>query len=146
MAADIQYPDALKALDHIESAFLPPGKFTTYGEVCEALGYKPPTHARHVGQVCSLIDSTCFWAKLPFLSAEKVRSENGQHNLASFSGNWESFKDTLIKISASHEWTSKDIGVIRAMLNHMNGEGALSQWERIEGFGRKAQERALTHL
>ena len=91
MSADTQYADARKAIDFIESAFLPAGKFTTYGAVCEALGYKPSRHARH-------------------------------------------------------EWKSKDMGVIRSMLNHMNGEGALAQWARIEGFGHKAQERALTHL
>lgn len=146
MSADTQYADARKAIDFIESAFLPAGKFTTYGGVCEALGYKPSTHARHVGQVCSLIDSACFWAKLPFLSAEKVRSDSGQYNLASFAGDWQPFKDKLIQISAAHEWTPKDMGVIRAMLNHMNGEGALAQWERIEGFGQNAQKRALTHL
>ena len=51
MSAEKQYADALKTIEFIEIAYLRAGKFTTYGSVCEALGYKPSTHARHVGQV-----------------------------------------------------------------------------------------------
>ena len=146
MSADKQYVDALKAIEYIEASFLPAGKFTTYGGVCEALGYKPSKHARHVGQVCSLIDSACFWAKVPFLSLEKVRSDNGLHNSDSFSGDWRTIKDQLIQTSALHQWSNGDVGVIRSMLNHMNGEGALAQWARIDGFGQDALKRALTHV
>lgn len=59
MAADKQYADALRTLEFIERGFLSSGKFTTYGAVCTALGYRPSQYARHVGQVCSLIDAAC---------------------------------------------------------------------------------------
>jgi hypothetical protein len=143
--ADKQYPDALKALEMIERSLLEPGKFVSYGDVCEALGYKRATHARHVGQVCSLIDSACFWAKLPFLSAEKVRTDTGEYNPDSFAGMWQPFKQALIQNAATHLWTAEDIARIRGILNHMNDEGALAQWNRIERAGQAAIDRALSH-
>ena len=145
MAADKQYADALKTLQLIEGRLLPPGKFVSYGDVCEALGYQRSKHARHVGQVCSLIDAACFWAKLPFLSAEKVRTEAGEYNPESFAGMWGPHKQALIENASAHVWTSEDIAKIRSVLNHINGEGALAQWERIERFGQAGIDRALSH-
>lgn len=145
MAADKQYADARKALELIESRLLAPGKFVSYGDVCEALGYERSKHARHVGQVCSLIDAACFWAKLPLLSAEKVRTDTGEYNPESFSGIWEPHKQALIENASAHAWTVGDIAKIRSVLNHINGEGALLQWERIEGFGQAGIDRALSH-
>lgn len=145
MAADKQYADALKALELIERQLLQPGKFVSYGDVCEALGYERAKHARHVGQVCSLIDAACFWAKLPFLSAEKVRTDTGEYNPESFSGIWEPYKQLLVGNASEHLWTVEDIARIRSVLNHINGEGALAQWERIERFGQAGIDRALSH-
>jgi hypothetical protein len=145
VAADKQFADARKALELIESRLLAPGKFVSYGDVCEGLGYERSKHARHVGQVCSLIDAACFWAKLPFLSAEKVRTDIGEYNPDSFSGIWEPYRQALIENASTHVWTMADIGKIRSVLNHMNGEGALMQWERIEGFGQAGIDRALSH-
>lgn len=145
MAAEKQYEDALRTLQVIEDQLLPAGKFISYGKVCEALGYKPLQYARHVGQVCSLIDSACFWAKLPFISAEKIRTDNGGYNPDSFAGIWEPHKQTLLDNAATHAWTKEDIGKIRSTLNHTNGEGALAQWKRIEGFGQAGVDRALSH-
>jgi hypothetical protein len=145
MAADKQYADALKALQLIEGRLLPSGKFVSYGDVCEALGYERSKHARHVGQVCSLIDAACFWAKLPFLSAEKVRTDTGEYNPESFSGIWEPHKHARIGNASAHVWTVEDIAKIRSVLNHINGEGALAQWGRIERFGQAGINRALSH-
>lgn len=60
MAADIQYADASKALEILERNFLPIGECTTYGALCVAIGYRPADYAKHVGQVCSLIDAACY--------------------------------------------------------------------------------------
>lgn len=146
MAADKQYAGAFAAIKYLEQNFLPDGQFTTYGAVCEALHYKPSQHARNVGQVCSVIDAAWFWAKLPFLSLEKVRNDDGQYNPDSFAGDWESIKATLIENSSRHAWSATDIGSIGAKLTHMNGEGAIAQWTQIVAFGQKGRDRALTHI
>jgi len=146
MSADKQYADALNMLKIIEDSLLATGTTTTYGAICSALGYKPLTHARHVGQVCSLVDAACYWARLPFLSLEKIRMDDGQHNPNSFAGNWDGVKDKLIENAARHSWTTDDIGRIRKMLNSVNGEGAVLQWKRINDFGDAGRERAVSYL
>jgi len=130
----------------IEDSLLPSGERTTYGAICTALGYEPLTHARHVGQVCSLVDAACYWAKLPFLSLEKIRTDDGAHNDKSFSGDWDGVKDVLIMNAANHTWTPEDIGRIRKMLNSVNGEGAVLQWKRIGDFGEPARVRAASYV
>jgi len=85
MAAEKQYSDAKQALDLIEREALPPGKYLTYGRLADLLGYEASKYARHFGQVCSLIDSACYWAKLPMLSLEKIRMDSGGYNPDSLS-------------------------------------------------------------
>jgi hypothetical protein len=146
MAADKQYADALNLLKLIEDSFLATGCRTTYGEACNALGYQAATHARHFGQVCSLIDAACYWAKLPSLSLEKIRMDNGEHNPNSFVGQWESVKQVLIDHAAAHNWTKDDIARIRRMLTSVNGEGAVLQWKKIDSFGAAGRERATSYI
>jgi len=146
MPADKQYADALSMLKIIEDTLLPVGARTTYGAICSALGYKPLTHARHVGQVCSLVDAACYWAKLPFLSLEKIRMDNGHHNPYSFADEWDGAKDALVENAARHNWTVDDIARIRRMLNSVNGEGAVLQWKRINDFGDAARVRAVSYI
>jgi hypothetical protein len=117
------------------------GSFLTYGSLTAALGYDASTHSRHIGQVCSLIDSACYWAKLPMLSLEKFRSDDGAHNPESFGGAFTGIKDTLIRNAAARAWSVDDVARIKRALDHMNGESAQLQWQRIGGFGQPALDR-----
>jgi hypothetical protein len=136
MAADKQYADAKRALRVIEKQALVPGDFLTYGYLAKALEYEANKYARHIGQVCSLIDAACYWTKLPSLSLEKIRLDDGSYNADSFSGPWGVVRDRLIANSASRPWSGEDIArLIRTLDTHMNGESALLQWKRIESFG-----------
>src|SRR6188508_1587146 len=109
MAADKQYADAKQALLIIQQNALEPGTYLTYGSLALALGYQPATHARHIGQVCSLIDAACYWMKLPSLSVEKVRLDDGSYNPDSFSGDWAPVKKQLIANSADRQWLAEDV-------------------------------------
>ncbi|MDX2221059.1 MAG: hypothetical protein SF172_18740 [Burkholderiales bacterium] len=143
MSADTQYADAHRVLSLLEQTCLAPNQMTTYGSLCIALGYKGETHARHVGQVCSLIDAACFFAQLPFLSLEKVRRDDGEHNPDSFQKDWAPARKALIQNAQGRAWSVEDVAKIRRNLHNMNGESALLQWKRIEGFGQKGIDRAL---
>src|SRR5687767_15358974 len=109
MAAEKQYSDAKRALDVIGRETLSPGKYITYGKLAELLGYEVLKYARHIGQVCSLIDAACYWAKLPMLSLEKVRMDSGDYNPDSFSGHFTPVKDQLVANAAAHQWNEDDI-------------------------------------
>jgi len=146
MAADKQYADAKAALRVIEQSALAQGSFLTYGSLAKQLGYEAQKHARHVGQLCSLIDAACYWTKLPMLSLEKIRSDDGTYNADSFTGEWSEIKDTLIRNSASRPWSADDINkLVKALDLHMNGEGAILQWAKIDSFGRAARDRAASY-
>jgi hypothetical protein len=143
MAANKQYADALKVLEVLEKEYLDSGRYLTYGKLCEIMGYKPIDYARHIGQVCSLIDAACFWARLPFLSLEKVRLEGGDYNPESFSGPWSLGKGVLIENAKSHAWVSEDMDRIRGkLLRDMREEAAKLHWERIYSFGEAALDKA----
>jgi hypothetical protein len=145
MAAGKQYADALKALEVLEKDYLDAGRYLTYGALCEAVGYKPLEHARHIGQVCSLIDAACFWARLPFLSLEKVRLEGGGYNPDSFSGAWSQDKEVLIGNAKNHAWIAEDIDKVRGrLLKDMREEAAKLQWEKIYSHGNAALDKART--
>jgi hypothetical protein len=143
--ADKQYSDAKQALDLIEREALPSGKYLTYGRLAELLGYDGSKYARHFGQVCSLIDSACYWAKLPMLSLEKIRMENGDYNPDSFGGAFAGVKSQLIANTAARQWSAEDIKRIKQSLNHMNDEGAVAQWRRIESFGQTGLDRITSY-
>jgi len=146
MSADKQYVDARKALEIIEREALSPGQHLTYGKLVDCLGGKPGKNARHFGQVCSLIDSACYWTKLPMLSLDKVRMDNGEHNPDSFGDAFRNVRSQLIANAESHQWTADDIRRIKRSLdNHMNGESALLQWERINGFGKAGLDRIASY-
>ena len=142
MSAKKQYADAKKALGIIEREVLSPGQHLTYGQLAVHLGQKPSKHAGHVGQVCSLIDSACYWTKLPMLSLEKIRMENGEHNPDSFGDEFRPLKGQLIANAETHDWTSDDIRRVQRLLDiHMNGESALLQWQSISNFGKAGLKR-----
>ena len=143
--ADKQYSDARSALDLIEREVLAPGKYLSYGKLVDLLGYNASDYGRHIGQVCSLIDSACYWAKLPMLSLEKVRLEGGNYNPESFSGAYEPIKDQLIANASAREWSADDINRIKMSLTHMNNEGAIKQWERIDSFGQRGLDRISSY-
>jgi hypothetical protein len=146
MSADKQYADAKRALRVVEEQALKHADFLTYGYLAEALEYEADKYARHIGQVCSLTDATCYWMKLPLLSLEKIRLDDGTYNKDSFSGPWGVVRDQLISNSANRQWSSGDIArLIHALDAHMNGESALLQWKRIESFGQAAIDRALSY-
>ena len=145
MAAEKQYPDAKRALDLIEREALPPGKYLTYGSLADLLGYEASKYARHVGQVCSLIDSACYWAKLPMLSLEKIRMDNGDYNPDSFGGVFVPVKSQLIANTAARQWSAEDIKRIKQSLTHMNDEGAVAQWRHIESFGIAGLDRIASY-
>jgi hypothetical protein len=145
MSADKQYSDARQALDLIEREVLSPGKYLTYGNLADKLGYDAGDYGRHIGQVCSLIDAACYWARLPMLSLEKVRLDGGDYNPASFSGAYDAVKGSLIANASSRGWSSDDIIKIKKSLTHMNDEGAIKQWERIESFGQKGLDRISSY-
>ena len=143
--ADKQYSDAKQALDLIEREALAPGKYLTYGRLADLLGYDGSKYARHFGQVCSLIDSACYWAKLPMLSLEKIRMENGDYNPDSFGGAFAGVKSQLIANTAARQWSAEDIKRIKQSLTHMNDEGAVAQWRRIESFGQAGLDRITSY-
>jgi len=146
MSADKQYADAKKALDIIEREFLSAGKRLTYGELAYCLDHEPSKYARHIGQVCSLIDAACYWTKLPMLSLEKIRMDNGEHNPDSFSKMFRAVKDQLITNAETHQWAAEDIQRIKHSLDsHMNGESALLQWKRISSFGQAGLDRIASY-
>src|SRR5688572_19946271 len=129
MAAEKQYSDAKRALELIERHALPRGKYLTYGQLAELLGYSATKYARHVGQVCSLIDSACYWAKLLMLSLEKIRMDNGNYNPDSFGGHFAGIKDKLVPNASAREWTADDVKKIKHSLDrHMSMEAATLQW------------------
>ena len=136
MAAEKQFVDAQQSLALIENHALGRGQYLTYGHLAELLGYEAVKYARHVGQVCSLIDAACFWTRLPMLSLEKVRKENGDRNPESFQNEFEYIKQTLVENAEARTWTSEDLHrVTRTLYQHMNREAATLQWRRIAGFG-----------
>lgn len=145
MSADKQYSDARQALDQIEREVLAQGEFLTYGKLADLLGYDAAKYRRHFGQVCSLIDAACCWAKLPMLSLEKIRLDSGKYNTDSTSGYEAHVSKLLIANSRSHEWTSDDIKRIKKALTHMNDESALLQWKRIESFGQAGLDRLTSY-
>lgn len=145
MAADKQYSDARQALDLIEREVLAKGEYLTYGKLADLLGYDAAKYGRHFGQVCSLIDAACYWAKLPMLSLEKIRLDSGEYNADSTSGYEATVSKLIIANSRSHVWTSDDINRIRKSLTHMNDESALLQWERIESFGQAGLDRLTSY-
>lgn len=103
-------------------------------------------YARHVGQVCSLVDSACYWSKLPMLSLEKIRMDNGEHNPDSFGGVYQTIKHQLVENAEAREWSSDDVKRIKRSLDsHMNGESALRQWQRIESFGQAGLDRLASY-
>ena len=83
--------------------------------------------------------------RLPMLSLEKIRMDNGDYNPDSFGGIFVAVKDQLIAKTSARKWTADDIKRIKQSLTHMNDEGALAQWRRIESFGQKAVERILSY-
>jgi hypothetical protein len=144
--AEKQYEDALRALRVIERVSLPAGKYLTYGSLATELDQSPSKYARHIGQVCSLIDAACYWAKLPMLSLEKVRMDDGSYNPDSIGGEFRPVKARLIENAAQHIWSSQDISKLVQTLNsHMNGEGALLQWKKISSFGDAAVQRLASY-
>lgn len=144
--ADKQYQDALKALRVIERECLPAGKYLTYGSLAKELEHAPSKYARHVGQVCSLIDAACYWARLPMLSLEKVRMDDGAYNPDSVGGEFAPVKAQLIENAAKHPWSSEDIARIQRTLgSHMNGEGAVKHWKKISGFGEAGVKRLASY-
>ena len=146
MSAKKQYSDAKKALDIIAREVLSPGEYITYGQLATYLGHEPGKYARHIGQVCSLIDSACYWTKLPMLSLEKVRMDNGDRNPDSFGAEFFAIKNDLIANAAAHHWISDDVGRIKHTLDsHMNDESALLQWTRISTFGQAAMDRIASY-
>jgi hypothetical protein len=146
MSAEKQYVDAKKALDIIEREVLSRGQHLTYGGVAEHLGQKPGKYARHIGQVCSLIDSACYWTKLPMLSLEKIRMNNGEHNPDSFGDAFRAVKDRLIANAETHDWIPDDIRRIKRSLDsHMHGESALLQWQHIGSFGQAGLDRITSY-
>lgn len=146
MAAEKQYSDAKRALDLIQREALVPGKYLTYGKVALLLGYDVLKYARHVGQVCSLIDAACYWAKLPMLSLEKVRMDNGDYNPDSFLGWTPEVKTRLIANASSHPWGVEDIKRIKHSLDaHMSLEAATLQWQRIDSFGQAGLDRIVSY-
>jgi hypothetical protein len=140
MAAEKQYSLAKRALDIIGREALAPGKYITYGRFAELLGYDRKS-AKPVGQVCSLVDAACYWAKLPMLSLEKVRMDSGDYNPKSFSDLFSPVESQLIANASARLWTEDDIKRIKHYLEHMNMEGAIQQWERIESFGQEGLDR-----
>jgi hypothetical protein len=145
MSADKQYSDARQALDLIEREALPSGKHLTYGRLADLLGYDGSKYARHFGQVCSLIDSACYWAKLPMLSLEKIRMDSGDYNPDSFGGAFAAVKSQLVENTAAREWSPDDIKRIKHSLTHMNDESAALQWRRIESFGQAGLDRIASY-
>jgi hypothetical protein len=146
MAAEKQYSDAKRALDVIGRETLSPGKYITYGQLAELLGYEVLKYARHIGQVCSLIDAACYWAKLPMLSLEKVRLDSGDYNPDSFSGHFATVKDQLVDNAAGRQWTEDDIKRLKHSLDrHMSMEAATLQWHRIESFGQEGLNRIVSY-
>lgn len=146
MSAEKQYVDAKKALDIIEREVLSQGQHLTYGGVAEYLGAKPGKNARHIGQVCSLIDSACYWTKLPMLSLVKIRMNNGEHNPDSFGDAFRAVKDRLIANAETHDWTPDYIRRIKRSLDsHMHGDSALLQWQHIGSFGQAALDRITSY-
>ena len=142
MSADKQYEDALRSLRIIERDVLPEGRFMSYGTLAKELGYVPSKYARHIGQVCSLIDAACYWAKLPMISVEKVRMDDGSYNPDSIGGELRPVKSQLIDNASQRTWSSEDIAKLINTLNvHMNGEGAVLQWAKISSFGDEAMRR-----
>jgi len=141
MSADKQYSDARQALDLIEREVLAEGQYLTYGRLADLLGKDATKYARHFGQVCSLIDSACYWAKLPMLSLEKIRLNNGDYNPDSFGGHHAPVRNQLIVNAHAHQWTAGDLKRIKNSLTHMNGESALLQWKRIDSFGQTGLDR-----
>ena len=146
MSAEKQYVDAKKALDIIEREVLSRGQHLTYEGIAEYLGHKPGKVSRHISQVCSLIDSACYWTKLPMLSLEKIRMNNGEHNPDSFDDAFRVVKDRLIANAETHDWTPDDIRRIKRSLDtHMHGESALLQWQRIGSFGQAGLDRIVSY-
>ncbi len=146
MPADKQYVDAARSLKVIERLALPKGHHLTYGSLARELGYEPAKFARHVGQVCSLIDAACFWAKLPMLTLEKVRLDDGSYNPDSIGGELAPVKDTLIANASARDWTSADIAKLLSTLNsHMGDDGAVLQWKRISSFGEEGVKRNASY-
>jgi hypothetical protein len=140
VAAEKQFADARAVLKLFEDG----ERGLTYGRIAELLG-RGRQHGRHLGQVCSLIDAACYWAKLPMFSAENVRTDDGNYNSESFQGVWASAKDGIVANARNHVWTHDDINRIRRALTHMNDESALLQWQKIESFGQAAVERLLSY-
>jgi len=146
MSVGKQYVDAKKALDIIEREVLSQGQHLTYGGVAEYLGQKPGKNIRHIGQVCSLIDSACYWTKLPMLSLEKIRMNNGEHDPDSFADAFRSVKERLVANAEKHDWTPDDIRRIKRSLDsHMHGESALLQWQHIGSFGKAGLDRIVSY-
>ncbi len=146
MPADRQYEDALRSLRIIEKVALPRGQYLTYGSLAGHLGYEPSKFGRHIGQVCSLIDAACYWAKLPMLSLEKVRLDSGEHNPDSTLGEYLPVKDLLIANASGHEWTAADIArLINMLTSHMGNDGAVLQWKRISRFGDAGVNRLVSY-
>ena len=146
MAAEKQYSDAKRVLELIQREALSAGTFLTYGKVARLLGHDVLKYARHVGQVCSLIDAACYWAKLPMLSLEKVRMDNGDYNPDSFQGSLAEAKTRLIQNASAHAWTTEDIKRITHSLDaHMSMEAASLQWQRIVSFGRAGVDRITSY-
>ena len=147
MAAEKQFADAQRALDVIEVHALAHGQFLTYGRLAQLLGYKAVDHARHVGQVCSLIDAACYWARLPMLALEKIRKENGERNPESFQNEFKGVKQILVQNAEARQWSSEDLrNVSRTLHEHMHGEGATLQWKRIAAFGQGGLDRLSQYV
>ena len=146
MAAEKQYSDAKGSLDVIGREALPQGFYITYGKLAEFLGYDMLKYTRHIGQVCSLIDAACYWAKLPMLSLEKVRTESGTYNPEAFGGIFVPVKSQLIANTSAHVWTLDELKRIKHSLDrHMSMEAATLQWQRIESFGEEGLRRITSY-
>ncbi len=148
MAALLQHADAVKLVEHLEKMLLEdPAFHMTYSDAAAVLGRSAASDGRHIGQVTSRIDAACFYAKKPFIAMHRVRETYGATiNPRSFGGDlWRSHIPALIAQAETYVWTEEDFNNLKRALHSLGDDAATLQWKRIEQFGEKGIQKALSH-